>query len=113
MRRRGERWYHAATRGRVRANVAHHGGSIMSHQKRREFLGKVAFGIAGASVGPAIIRKSFAAAGSDMPYRTLGRTGEKVSLLGLGGFHIGIQKTEAESIRIIQTAIDNGVNFLD
>jgi len=49
----------------------------------------------------------------DMPYRTLGRSGEKVSLLGLGGYHIGIQKTEAESIRIIQTAIDNGVNFLD
>jgi predicted aldo/keto reductase-like oxidoreductase len=48
-----------------------------------------------------------------MPYRTLGRTGEKVSLLGLGGANIGTQRDENESIRIIRTAIDNGVNFLD
>jgi len=48
-----------------------------------------------------------------MPYRLLGRTGEKVSLVGLGGFHIGIQREEQESIRLIRTAIDNGVNFLD
>ena len=49
----------------------------------------------------------------EMTYRTLGRTGEKVSMMGLGGYHIGVQKDEQESIRIIRTAIDNGVNFLD
>ena len=48
-----------------------------------------------------------------MPYRALGRSGEKVSLVGLGGFHVGTQPDEADSIRIIRTAIDNGVNFLD
>jgi len=48
-----------------------------------------------------------------MPYRRLGRTGERVSLIGLGGYHIGIQKEEQESIRLIRTALDNGVNFLD
>ena len=48
-----------------------------------------------------------------MPYRRLGRTGERVSLIGLGGYHIGIQKEEQESIRLIRTAIDNGINFLD
>src|SRR5512138_373763 len=48
-----------------------------------------------------------------MPYRTLGRTGVKVSLLGLGGFHIGTQRDESESIRIIRKAIDEGVNFMD
>ena len=53
------------------------------------------------------------AAQGEMPYRTLGRTGEKVSLLGLGGAHTGRQKDEAESIRIIRTALDQGVNFLD
>lgn len=48
-----------------------------------------------------------------MPYRPLGRTGEMVSLVGLGGYHIGIQKDEQESIRLIRTAVDNGINFMD
>jgi aryl-alcohol dehydrogenase-like predicted oxidoreductase len=48
-----------------------------------------------------------------VPYRTLGRSGEKVSMVGLGGYHIGVQNDEQESIRIIRTAIDHGVNFLD
>ncbi len=54
-----------------------------------------------------------AGAREGIPYRILGRTGEKVSIIGLGGSHIGMQPSEQESIRIIRTAIDNGVNFLD
>src|SRR5271157_402849 len=50
---------------------------------------------------------------SEIPYRTLGHTGEKVSIIGLGGFHIGTQNNENDSMRIIRTAIDNGVNFMD
>jgi aryl-alcohol dehydrogenase-like predicted oxidoreductase len=50
----------------------------------------------------------------EMQYRTLGRTGETVSLLGLGGWHIGFAKTpEPEAIRIIHAAIDRGVTFMD
>ena len=49
----------------------------------------------------------------DMPYRTLGRTGEQVSLIGLGGFHIGKPDSDAEGIRLIHTAIDRGINFMD
>ena len=49
----------------------------------------------------------------DMQYRMLGKTGEQVSIVGLGGFHIGKQKEEAESIKIIRTAIDRGINFMD
>ena len=49
---------------------------------------------------------------ASVPMRTLGRTGEKVSLVGLGGFHLGMQD-EQESLRIIRTALDNGINFLD
>jgi predicted aldo/keto reductase-like oxidoreductase len=48
-----------------------------------------------------------------MPYRTLGRTGEKVSLVGLGGYHLGKQADPQESIRIIRTGLDSGINFLD
>ncbi len=49
----------------------------------------------------------------EMRYRTLGRTGEKVSAIGLGGFHIGVQPDEQDSIKIIRTAIDRGITFLD
>lgn len=81
---------------------------------RRDFLGRVAFGIAASGLGlPAIAESVAAEATGDMPYRKLGRSGEKVSLLGLGGYHIGIQRAEAESIRVIRTAIDAGINFLD
>jgi len=48
-----------------------------------------------------------------IPYRRLGRTGEMVSLIGLGGYHLGRQADEQETIRIVRTAIDQGINFLD
>jgi predicted aldo/keto reductase-like oxidoreductase len=54
-----------------------------------------------------------AEAKGEVPRRTLGRTGEKVSTVGLGGYHIGSQKDEQESIRIIRMALDSGINFLD
>ncbi|WNG26540.1 aldo/keto reductase [Cystobacter fuscus] len=54
-----------------------------------------------------------APASRDVPRRKLGRTGEQVSCIGLGGAHIGGQKEEAESIRIIRSALDAGINFLD
>src|SRR5271157_1576873 len=87
-----------------------------SKQNRREFLEKVTLGVAGAGAavsGSVLTAMPMAAANGAMPYRTLGRSGEKVSLLGLGGFHIGGQADEQESIRIVRTAIDNGVNFMD
>src|SRR5205807_5026151 len=40
-------------------------------------------------------------------------TGEMVSLIGVGGYHLGRQADEQEAIRIVRTAVDNGVNFLD
>jgi aryl-alcohol dehydrogenase-like predicted oxidoreductase len=48
-----------------------------------------------------------------MRYRELGKTGEKVSLVGVGGHHIGRQKDEKESIKIIRSAIDRGITFMD
>src|SRR6266566_441069 len=51
---------------------------------------------------------------STIPYRTLGRTGERVSAIGLGGSHLGLERVdESLSVRIIRTAIDRGINFLD
>src|SRR5438105_14164646 len=48
-----------------------------------------------------------------IPYRRLGRTGEMVSLIGVGGYHLGRQADEREAIRIVRTAVDSGINFLD
>jgi aryl-alcohol dehydrogenase-like predicted oxidoreductase len=49
----------------------------------------------------------------DMIYRELGRTGERVSAIGLGGFHIGKQSDSNESINLIRQAIDRGITFMD
>jgi aryl-alcohol dehydrogenase-like predicted oxidoreductase len=49
----------------------------------------------------------------DMIYRELGTTGETVSAIGMGGFHIGKQATPEESIRLIHAGIDAGITFLD
>ncbi len=50
---------------------------------------------------------------AEIPYRPLGSAGEMVSMIGLGGAHIGLQADEKESISIIRAAIDNGINFMD
>jgi predicted aldo/keto reductase-like oxidoreductase len=69
--------------------------------------------IAALAVLVPALRRLARAATPDMPYRTLGRTGEKVSLVGLGGAHLGQQRDEQDSIRIVHAAIDGGINFLD
>jgi aryl-alcohol dehydrogenase-like predicted oxidoreductase len=48
-----------------------------------------------------------------MVYRRLGRTGETVSAIGLGGFHLGLPESAAEAIRIVRSAVDRGITFLD
>lgn len=50
----------------------------------------------------------------EMSYRVLGHTGERVSAVGVGGWHLGLPKVdEALSIRIVRSAIDRGITFLD
>jgi predicted aldo/keto reductase-like oxidoreductase len=79
-----------------------------SSVNRREFIGMTAASllVAGKLSGDTKLTNG-------IPYRTLGRTGEKVSLIGLGGYHLGSQSDPEESIRIIRTGIDAGINFLD
>ncbi|MDX6445252.1 MAG: hypothetical protein QOH71_2326 [Blastocatellia bacterium] len=49
-----------------------------------------------------------------MIYRTLGSTGEKVSAIGVGGWHLGLKTVDEQlAIRIVRSAIDRGANFLD
>ncbi len=50
----------------------------------------------------------------DMLYRTLGRTGEKVSVIGMGGYHIAKHGLSGDaSIRMVRSAIDRGITFMD
>jgi aryl-alcohol dehydrogenase-like predicted oxidoreductase len=49
-----------------------------------------------------------------MIYRTLGHTGEKLSVIGVGGWHLGLADVDEDlAIRIVRSAIDRGINFLD
>jgi len=83
--------------------------------QRRDFI-KTASTAAGMAVSTSLFPSIASAAdsGSGMIYRTLGSTGEKVSALGLGGYHIGKKDlSEEESIQLIRTALDRGMNFLD
>jgi predicted aldo/keto reductase-like oxidoreductase len=75
-------------------------------QQRREFLSTL-LGAAAAQVLAGQTRSG------DMIYRTLGKTGERVSAIGLGGSHIGQAKDEQEGIRIIRSGVDRGITFLD
>src|ERR1035438_899477 len=89
--------------------------------QRREFLKAAAVaGVAAAATANLRMEAQAVSMGSgalawstDMEYRTLGRTGEKVSAIGLGGYHVGIQPDPAESVRLIRRAIDRGINFMD
>ena len=78
---------------------------------RRDFIRAAAAGALIASLGE---KMSFAATTGSMPYRVLGRTGEKVSLLGLGGAHLAFKNiSESDAIAVVRTGMDHGVNFLD
>jgi predicted aldo/keto reductase-like oxidoreductase len=79
--------------------------------ERREFLEK----LGSVSLSALVARGLFAAdeRKGDMIYRQLGKTGERVSAIGIGGSHIGNPADEQVAIRIIRTAIDRGINFMD
>lgn len=76
---------------------------------RRDF---VKLAIAGSVLAAAGSQIRAVEVNNGIPYRQLGRTGEKVSIVGVGGFHIG-KPSEEEGIKIIRRAIDAGINFMD
>ncbi len=77
---------------------------------RRTFLQTAAATTLMSSLGKKL---AHAANTNTVPTRVLGHTGEKISMVGLGGYHVGMQPSEQESIRIIRTALDSGITFLD
>ena len=75
---------------------------------RRRFLKATA----AATVINSLTGQFSRAADTTVPMRTLGRSGEKVSIIGIGGYHLG-PPSEQDALRIVRAALDNGVNFLD
>lgn len=77
---------------------------------RRDFIRKTAYGLFCVQAAGS----AFASSGSgDIPTRPLGNTGVNVSILGVGGHHIGRIRDDNQSIRLMRKAIDRGVTFLD
>ncbi len=78
---------------------------------RREFLAGA--WAATAALADRVIADTRPASETGLPTRVLGRTGVRVSILGLGGAHIAAVKDEKEAIRIMHVAIDEGLTFFD
>jgi predicted aldo/keto reductase-like oxidoreductase len=78
---------------------------------RREFLH--ASLAAGAGLGLVSAAAADDKPGTGLPTRALGKTGENVSILCLGGWHIGSVKDEKEAIKIMHAALDEGLTFFD
>ena len=86
--------------------------------ERRDFLKSAVAAAATSAAGNADAQAPAIAAQTrpqspNMVYRQLGTTGETVSAIGLGGYHIGRQPEPEESISLIRKAIDSGITFMD
>ena len=99
--------------------------------ERRDFIKATAAGVAAASMTqPAYAQVETSQGGTvratgpvtsqiaehpDMKYRALGRTGERVSLVGMGGYHLAKPggPTNDEAIRIVHAGLEAGINFCD
>lgn len=80
---------------------------------RRAFLQKTALAGAGLAIG-ATAGHASESGGSELPMRVLGRTGAKVTILGLGTAPIGEARGEvSEAAKIFAEVIDRGVNYVD
>jgi predicted aldo/keto reductase-like oxidoreductase len=86
----------------------------MSNEKssRRTFIEQTTAAASIAAVGQQVLAQT-TASGTGLPTRVLGRTAQRVSILALGGWHIGAVKDDKEAIRIMHAAIDEGLTFFD
>jgi predicted aldo/keto reductase-like oxidoreductase len=83
----------------------------MSDSDRRDFLKATAAGVALAGIGASILDAQEDSP-DGLPKRPLGKTGEKVSIICLGGWHIGAIEEEL-AIELMHEAIDQGLTFFD
>jgi uncharacterized protein len=84
--------------------------------KRRSFIRIAATGVLGAGVGIPLFSANLSGQrdkwGELLPLNDFGKTGKKITMLGLGGFHIG-RMSEYDAQKTIETAIAGGIRFFD
>ncbi len=85
--------------------------------QRREFLKSLAILSSSVIVSDNLLAGQYITGPSDkfgevLPYRILGNTGEKVTMLGLGGFHVG-WTTEKDAQEVVEKAMEGGIRFFD
>ena len=90
-------------------------------ERRSLIQGGLAF--AGGVLANSVLRGQIASAavppqmtnnGADqIPRRPLGKTGDQVSIIGLGGYHLGTVQSRELAVRLVQEAVDAGVTFFD
>ncbi len=85
-----------------------------SQPNRRAFLQAGGAGFAALTLtGTSLAARSAPTNRGGIPLRPLGKTGEMVSCLGLGGWHAAFPPEEKASLRLIQRAVDEGITFMD
>jgi predicted aldo/keto reductase-like oxidoreductase len=80
---------------------------------RREFMQASALAVAAAALTPNHTEAARPSNAEGIPMRPLGKTGEMVTMICLGGYHSSVHPNESDSIRLIQRAVDEGITFLD
>jgi uncharacterized protein len=83
---------------------------MATRESRRNFVNRA---LSVAALADRVIAQTSSAAATGMPMRVLGRTGVRVSIVGIGGWHIGAVPDKKEAVRIMHAAIDEGINFFD
>ncbi|MBS1874762.1 MAG: aldo/keto reductase [Acidobacteria bacterium] len=80
---------------------------------RRDFLRTAASAACATAIGSQALAQTSSASATGIPTRVLGRTGQRVSIIGVGGAHARAIKDDAEVVRYMHMAVDEGVTFFD
>src|SRR4051794_26879054 len=84
----------------------------MLSNSRRGFLQLAASALSSTALGQKVMAQTSDASATGIPTRPLGRTGVRISMMGVGGSHAG-RIPAAEGTRFMHMAVDEGVTFFD
>ncbi len=79
---------------------------------RRDFVTRATVGASVAVLARRVVAQTSSASANAIPTRELGRTGQRVTIMALGGWHVRAIKDDSDAIRVMHAAIDEGRQFL-